>query len=485
MRRGLFYLFGIIILCDNLFGQTADDALRFSELQISGTARGIGVAGAFGAMGADFTSVISNPAGLAFFRKSDLMFSLRLDHINNNSTLENSPASDDRFNFNLGNLGVVLSAGKRKSNSKWKAINFGLGYNRLASYHSDKYYRAGSSSNSVLRTYAQDLDGTASSDIAYGTNSFESVLAYDAYLLNPLSNDQTRYSAVTDGGMVDRQISVQSEGSLSEMSLSVAANYNHKIYFGGYLGIPFIVHRSTIRNFERNSEFATESFNFFEMSQQVRNAGVGVNFKMGVIYRPNDWVRFGVALHSPTLFGMNDEFNSSVASNFDTINYNLSSPFGEFRYNLSTPLRTVTSFGLIFKKYGFFSFDYEWVDYSRAKFRMDNSFKEIELTINSNVNAFYRSGHIMRMGVEAAIENFRLRAGFAHHTSPYSNAVVVTSHDGSTNYYTFGAGVRLKKVYVDVAYLRGRTKAVNFLVANDALDETIRNSFVVTTGFRF
>ncbi|MCS6818413.1 MAG: hypothetical protein NZ522_00575, partial [Chitinophagales bacterium] len=46
------------------------DALRFSRLHTSGTARNIGVAGAFGSVGADLSAVLHNPAGVAMYRSS-------------------------------------------------------------------------------------------------------------------------------------------------------------------------------------------------------------------------------------------------------------------------------------------------------------------------------------------------------------------------------------------------------------------------------
>jgi hypothetical protein len=44
-------------------------------------------------------------------------------------------------------------------------------------------------------------------------------------------------------------------------------------------------------------------------------------------------------------------------------------------------MRFVGSVGFIVKKHGFLSFDYEWVDYNRANYRMDGDFRDFEKLI--------------------------------------------------------------------------------------------------------
>ena len=43
-----------------IYGQTSADALRYSNFDVSGTARTIGVGGGLGALGADFSAPKSN-----------------------------------------------------------------------------------------------------------------------------------------------------------------------------------------------------------------------------------------------------------------------------------------------------------------------------------------------------------------------------------------------------------------------------------------
>src|SRR4051812_26928289 len=66
---------GILIVSATIsaFGQNPSEALRYSLLKPGGTARGLALSGAMGAVGADATAMTINPAGIAFYRRSEIM----------------------------------------------------------------------------------------------------------------------------------------------------------------------------------------------------------------------------------------------------------------------------------------------------------------------------------------------------------------------------------------------------------------------------
>ena len=53
------------------FAQNDLDAFRFSQTNWEGTARFMGAGGAFGAIGGDFSSLSTNPAGIGVFKKTE------------------------------------------------------------------------------------------------------------------------------------------------------------------------------------------------------------------------------------------------------------------------------------------------------------------------------------------------------------------------------------------------------------------------------
>ena len=76
-----------------LMGQEAFDALRYSQSEINGTARSIGMANAFGALGGDLTALGINPAGIAVYRSSEISFSPILSIAGLNSDFKGSVSS--------------------------------------------------------------------------------------------------------------------------------------------------------------------------------------------------------------------------------------------------------------------------------------------------------------------------------------------------------------------------------------------------------
>lgn len=69
--KNVRYGLALAALCSSsmLFSQGVVDALKYSQQDIRGTARYMGMAGAFGALGGDITTLSQNPA-LSQFRYS-------------------------------------------------------------------------------------------------------------------------------------------------------------------------------------------------------------------------------------------------------------------------------------------------------------------------------------------------------------------------------------------------------------------------------
>lgn len=66
-------------LATGAFAQSAIDAYRFSQPDLRGTARFMGMGGAFGALGGDLSTLSQNPAGIGVYRSNELGFTLDLD----------------------------------------------------------------------------------------------------------------------------------------------------------------------------------------------------------------------------------------------------------------------------------------------------------------------------------------------------------------------------------------------------------------------
>lgn len=142
-----------------VFTQSLNDAIRYSVLEVGGTARTVGVGGGIGALGADFSTLSTNPAGLATYRRAELVFSPSFEQFSTSAYLKggNNPIIEqEKNNFNFNALGMVFAT--RPNSSKWKGSAFGIGINRLANYH-DKLFFEGTSPGSITDRWLEMADG--------------------------------------------------------------------------------------------------------------------------------------------------------------------------------------------------------------------------------------------------------------------------------------------------------------------------------------
>ena len=73
MKKALLFLF--IFNISIAIAQVPEDAIRYSFYIPNGSARNMAIGGAMGSLGGEITSIFVNPAGLAFYRNKEAVFS--------------------------------------------------------------------------------------------------------------------------------------------------------------------------------------------------------------------------------------------------------------------------------------------------------------------------------------------------------------------------------------------------------------------------
>jgi hypothetical protein len=145
--------FSFIALTGN--AQTPADALRLSIAQpYGGTARTMGVGGAMGALGADYSAIAINPAGLASFRTSEFVItpgytSASTDAVLYNKSKANSVVNEGSAKFYLNNCAFVRA--RRPEGSNWTTQNWSIGFGRLKTFDASFYFKGESLGSIVNR----------------------------------------------------------------------------------------------------------------------------------------------------------------------------------------------------------------------------------------------------------------------------------------------------------------------------------------------
>ncbi|MCP4437855.1 MAG: aromatic hydrocarbon degradation protein [Aureispira sp.] len=494
MKSILGTIITLLLISSSISAQVVSDALIFSETNPNITARSAATGNSLGALGGDLSALSTNPAGLGIYRSTEISFSPGLSFNNVQTTFGQDTfgiekSRTQRSNFLFGSVGAVFS---KKLHSDWKSINFGFGLNRLADFGRSFKFDA-VTYGSRLVTIGENANGKTLDQL----NDFEEGLAYDTYLMDLDYNTSDQYvTALTDDNYVRKSQTVRQSGGINEFAMSIAANYDHKLYIGFTLGIDFL---TLVDNRKYQELEETNTIDFLEMRfDEYRTVnGVGANLKLGFIYRINKMFRVGFAAHTPTWFSLREKYNTTMAGrvyyNGDLQDTEFTSPEAKYKHNFNTPAALSLSFGSVFGKRGFLGVEAEYVDYTWSNFSLSGNDTNIDDeryidNINEGIDNLYKGVFRARIGGELVFDLFRVRAGYRIQTSPYQESVAGVSdlrHDISA-----GIGIRMEHFYIDMAYVHNLKQFEYIPYTSYSILQQVKGkasvaSVLLTAGVRF
>ncbi len=474
-----YFLITVLICTGAIYQITAQnetDALRYSQVYYSGTARATAMGGSFGALGSDFSSLSINPAGIGIYQKSEISITPSVYFTVLKSTFNGSPSDDRKYNFNLGNFGAVFVV-KPKKETACKAIQFGIGFNRLNNYNYNSYIEGGNPETSYMDYLRADAQGTEPDDL----DLFDTKLAFNTYMIDTLGSLTDYISAVPKGGTL-HQKTMDVSGSNNELVITIGGNWNDRLYIGGTFGFPYLRYFENSTYEETDQADTIAGFKHMAYNYYLETHGSGFNFKLGFIYRITDWMRVGAAFHTPTFYSMRDKWTADMKSQFDdgTI-YSAKSPEGNFDYSLNTPFKANASLAFVIGKVALITGEYEMVDYKGARlkattynFSKENRAIDTRLAFQSNVRA----------GFEVKIKDFALRGGYTFSTNPYDSKI----YGGNRQAINGGVGVKFDRFFLDASYSYIMSKEKYYLyptVAYPVDNKLVAHNALVTFGVKF
>ncbi len=451
MKNHIFITSILCLLGSWAQAQTVEDALRSSFYTQGSTARSIGVGGAMGGLGGDFSAVGVNPAGIGAYWKSEIMLGLGVESINTDATLAGNTTNRLRDEFAFGNAALVMAKKSRRANSPWKNFALGIGYNSYQTFDED-IYSSGVTNGSIVERWSALARGVELDFL----DNFEAGLAYDAgAILGP--NDDGTYSNDYEGSEMEilaHDQTILRDGSYGEMKIAFGSNYNDQLLIGASIGIPVYYYTESNQYFEDDINGAIPFFNLAAYNQNLTSDASGVNFSLGAIFKAEVF-RLGASVQTPSWLSFEDRFDTELRYSFTTADQSEDisrfSPVGEFAYNLRTPWRFTGNAAVIVKNIGFISADVEYVDHSTSRYNFtanSNNIEDVnfENELNSLISNTFQGAMNIRAGAEFAKDFWRLRAGYQILGNPYQEGG--TSRD----ILSFGAGYRGDRFFVDLAY---------------------------------
>jgi hypothetical protein len=491
------YLIVLLLFSSPAWSQGLTDAIRLSDYRLNGTARATAMGNAFGSLGGDFTSASINPAGIGLYRSGEFVFSTRLGENQADGTYLNNTTNESKFHISVPNIGYVATFKPTPSEgSSLISVNLGIGYNRMNDFNVKKIVSGDDATSTMLDGFVANANskpqnwGDAYEELAWKTD----LLLFD-------EQAKVYWNDIAEAGHGQSQRKTFShEGSIDEYLFSLAANFNHKVYVGATIGIHDVYFRERTSLFEYDLNGDIPYFNDYTFDTSLKTTGTGFNAKFGVIVKPIDALRLGVAFHTPTFYDLHDQYYNDMYSSITyddgtTDDLDAHSDYFDYDYKLQTPMKAVFSAAYVIGKQGLISVDYEWVDYSKIKLSDGGNGYDF-YDENDEIDGALQSVGNLHLGAEFRVsEYFSLRGGFEYLPSPYKNVAFGNKQlNGKADTYTYSGGLGWKagNFFADLAYKRVDREDYVFLysVPNDLDLPTAKfknqGDFVtLTLGFRF
>ncbi|WP_418263465.1 OmpP1/FadL family transporter [Flavobacterium faecale] len=458
----------IILITGLTFGlaqaQESVDAIRYSQDNLTGTARYRAMSGAFGALGGDLSSLNSNPAGSAVFSNNQMGFTLSNFDTKNESNYYNTNYIEKNDKIKLNQGGVVFVFHNQNPKNDWKKFSLAINYENTNNFDNSIVSVGTNPTRSIGDYFLHYANGVTLNTLENGNyrnllhGEQQAYLGYQAYMINPVSTspNNTQYNSnVAAGGNYYQENSVYSTGYNGKLSFNAATSYKNKLYLGINLNTHFLDYRQSSLFYEDNNNNLNNDYRVTqaEFSNELYSYGSGFSFQLGAIAKITNEVRLGLTYESPTWYNIYDEFSQkliAVSSNSsgnlpaDVVNPNATNIYDP--YKLQTPSKVTGSFAYVFGKKGLFSIDYALKDYSSTKFKPEND--PYFSGLNSFMTNTFSSTQELRIGGEYKIEALSLRAGYRFEESPYKNNSTI----GDLKGYSAGIGYNFGNTKLDLSY---------------------------------
>ncbi len=515
MKKFVFIGFAMS-LCSWAYAQSfVDNALLFSRTIPGGSARIQALGGAQVSLGGDYSAAFSNPAGLGMYNRSEFTFSPGYAVSNIESNYAGITTDINKSKINIPGISYVYHH-ETKRQSGFLGGSLGISLTRTNDFNQDYQYSGINNQSSIIDYFIDDAYYYDPDEMLAGGLDFYNLtaLAYNNFLiqdyydvnglfydseLSPLPADPENGFPAEIRTVTQMEL-MESSGSQNQWSISYGANFNDKLFVGAGLGIATLRYKLRIRygesNFSYDQSPSYNPINNFQLQEDYDISGSGVNFTLGMIYRPVDFIQVGASFVTPTRYQLTDSYAASINSLWNNFSYpGISQPLNNISegfealisdYNLTTPMKFTTG-ATVISKFGFISGDVEFVNYGKTKYSSDTDWVSFNED-NSDIKASYASVINYRIGAEYRYNIFRLRAGYRFMEDPYKNSSEI---DRSTKSISGGLGVKKEKFFIDFAVIQTTSNdrripytAPGKPVPIALLDNKFTN-YMFTVGFTF
>lgn len=457
---------------------TAQETYQDTKLignDLNGTARYVGMGGAMEALGADISTMTSNPAGTGFFSRTQVSVTGGL--VWQNGVESHSVSGGHKTNASFDQIGIVAPL---KINGK-PCLNVGFNYHKSRNF--DQILTASGAlsmaSQNKLSAIKYDKVGE------WGWNAID---ANYKKILEKTDDQGKKYMDYYNGQAFD--FGQYQHGYIGVYDFNISGAVSNNFYLGVTAGLHDVNYRSSSSYFEQLEQNTNGA-----SAERLKIDGTGVDVKVGAIVLPIDGspFRVGLYINSPVFYDL--KLRGDAGSGFVQYSGNLSDNnssayirnYCNYEYKIYTPWKFGVSLGHTVGSYLALGATYEYSDYGSIDNRViDGTYYDpwygdaydtssSDDVMNAHTERTLKGVHTLKLGAEfKPLPTLALRAGYnwvsavfdengfrdGSLESPGSGYATSTDYTNwkATNRFTLGLGFQAsKKINLDLAYQYSHT----------------------------
>ncbi len=484
-----YILFAASLLALSANAQETYENAKLAQEDLNGTARYVGMGGAMEALGADISTIGTNPAGIGLFRHSTVNVSGGLVMQGNGQKFANS----NKTNASFDQVGFVYSTRSNRNSF----LNFGVNYHKGKNF--DYILNAAnalSHSSQNKQSYIKGLIGDESQGGFYvDKNKDGEYIGYanqdNKYTAYPWSQTDYLYwnTVIPDSKQQGSpyyydgtayKFDRTHTGYIGNYDFNISGNLNDRVYLGLTFGLKDVHYKA----YSEYNELLSGTAGSIFYSDSRRITGSGFDVTAGIIVRPIETspFRIGAYVKSPTWYDLTTENTTYIHNNTTTGGVNNEGRVSNsYDYKIWTPWKFGFSIGHTIGNFLALGATYEYEDYAHISTRLNDggyydswygeyyeSTKADKLMNNHTKNTL-KGVSTLKLGLEyKPFSNVAIRMGYNYVSPMYVNNAqkdpgipsLGTSYSSTTDYtnwkatnrFTLGLGYQVKKFNIDLAY---------------------------------
>ena len=476
--------------------QDTYEGAKLMTSDLNGTARYVGMGGAMDALGADISTISTNPAGIGLFRHSN--FAASMSVVSQQDAVKFGEVG--KTNVSFDQIGFVYSS----QTGPQSFINFAFNYHKSRNFNqilSAANSLNGASLNKVGFSKSEkddvlnggyNLDFNKDGELMGYENASENALrAYtfsqvDYLYMNAFTwNGDYNNPELGVNDAKDFQFDRGHNGWIADFDFNLSGNINDRVYLGLTIGLHDVNYKA-YSEYGETIAYRTPGVSGSTLYTDERTIeGTGYDVKAGVIFRPVEFspFRVGLSISTPTWYNLKtNNYTTILYQTNDLTSRGKNSESYEFK--MYTPWKFGLSLGHTIGTELALGAGYEYADYSSADIRVNDGYDYYgdpnsysDKVMNDHVDRTLKGTHTLKLGAELKPEPaLAVRLGYNYVSAMYDekgmrdatlNSIGVM-YSSTTDYVnwkdthriTCGVGYKYEGWNFDLAYQYSNTKGV-------------------------